>query len=367
MDFQKAFDTVPHQRLLNKLEGYGINGKILSWIESFLSNRFQYVKINNSCSKSLKVTSGVPQGSVLGPTLFIYYINDLPLVINNTKVKIFADDTKVYKGINDQDDTIILQNAIDNMFQWTQKWLLQFNKDKCKILHLGKNNPKHKYTIGEDCNKVILDETDLEKDLGIFIDPNLDFKKHIKNIVKKASYSSYKILKNFSYKTSNILVPLFKTLVRPILEYGNSVWTNSLKKYMTKVENVQRKFTKHIKGMSDLPYEERLKRIKLPSLEFRQLRGDMIQVYKIANKFYDPLSTKTIFEFSTNSRLRGHSLKISKQSVNKSKYANFFTSRVVNSWNNLPENIVKAKSINEFKNLYDKLNENIQYSLNITE
>ena len=103
------------------------------------------------------------------------------------------------------------------------------------------------------------------------------------------------------------------------------------------------------------------------SLEFRQLRGDMIQVYKIANKFYDPISTSTIFDFSTDSRLRGHSLKISKQSVNKSKYANFFTNGVVNSWNNLPENIVKAKSLNEFKNLYDKLNENIQYSLNITE
>ena len=112
--------------------------------------------------------------------------------------------------------------------------------------------------------------------------------------MKKASYSSYKILKNFTYKTPNILVPLFKTLVRPILEYGNSVWKNNLKKYMTKIENVQRKYTKHIKGMSNLPYEERLKKIKLPSLEFRQLRGDMIQVYKIANKFYDPSSTSTI-------------------------------------------------------------------------
>jgi len=186
MDFQKAFDAVPHQRLLNKLEGYGINSNILHWIKSFLSDRFQYVKINNSSSSSLKVTSGVPQGSVLGPTLFIYYINDLPCVVNNTKVKIFADDTRVYKGINNHDDTLILQNAIDSMFQWTQKWLLQFNKDKCKVLHLGKNNPKHKYTIGDDCHKVILDETELKKDLGTLIDPNLDFKKHIKNIVKKS-------------------------------------------------------------------------------------------------------------------------------------------------------------------------------------
>ena len=365
MDFKKAFDTVPHQRLINKLKGYNINGNILNWISSFLTNRYQYVKINNSTSEKRIVSSGVPQGSVLGPTLFIYYINDLPNVVKNINIKIFADDTKAYKGIKSEDDAIVLQKAIDEMFQWTQKWLLQFNKDKCKILHLGKNNPKYNYTIGEEENKVTLSETELEKDLGIYIDPNLDFKKHIKSIVKKASHTSYKILKNFSYKTSSILVPLFKTLVRPILEYGNNVWTNKLKKYTTKIENVQRKFTKHIKGLSKLTYEERLKKINLPSLEFRQKRGDMIQVFKIAKKFYDPLSTDTIFNFSSSSRLRGHNYKISKQYVNKSKYANFFSNRVINEWNNLPDYIVNAKTINEFKNLYDKHTVDSHFKINI--
>ena len=177
MDFKKAFDTVPHQRLINKLKGYNINGNILNWISSFLTNRYQYVKINNSTSDKRKVSSGVPQGSVLGPTLFIYYINDLPNVVENINIKIFADDTKAYKGIKNEDDAKLLQKAIDEMFQWTQKWLLQFNKDKCKILHLGKNNPKYNYTIGEEENKVTLSETELEKDLGVYIDPNLDFKK----------------------------------------------------------------------------------------------------------------------------------------------------------------------------------------------
>ena len=140
MDFRKAFDTVPHQRLLSKLKQYNVNGPILNWINSFLSDRSQFVKINNSVSDPLKVTSGVPQGSVLGPTLFIYFINDLPNVVNNSNVKIFADDTKVYNKIDNSDNVKHLQNAIDELYLWTQKWLLMFNKEKCKILHLGKNN-----------------------------------------------------------------------------------------------------------------------------------------------------------------------------------------------------------------------------------
>ena len=298
MDFRKAFDSVPHKRLINKLKAYKIEGPILKWIISFLSNRTQYVKLNNASSSKLKVTSGVPQGSVLGPTLFIYFINDLPNVTNDTPVKIFADDTKVYNGINNVENVKKLQESIDAMFEWTQKWLLKFNKEKCKLLHIGKSNKKNKYFIGTGHQRINLDESDLEKDLGIYIDPNLDFRKHIKNTVKKSSFSSYKILKNFTFKKSNILVPLFKTLVRPILEYGNVIWANGIKKYMTKIENVQRKFTKHISGISNIPYEERLKKIKLPSLEYRQLRGDMIQVFKIAHNYYDKASVDNIFNFS---------------------------------------------------------------------
>ena len=365
LDFRKAFDTVPHQRLITKLKSYNIQGKILNWIISFLSNRSQFVKINNAESEMLPVTSGVPQGSVLGPTLFVYFINDLPDIVKLSKVKIFADDTKAYNSIKSQVDVINLQSVIDDMFLWTKKWLLKFNKEKCKILHIGKKNPKNKYFIGEEDNKIELTETDLEKDLGIFIDPNLDFKKHIKSIVKKASYLNYKILKNFTYRDPSILVPLFKTLVRPILEYGNSVWSNGLKKYKNLVENVQRKLTKHITGLQDISYEDRLKIIKLPSLEYRLLRGDMIQVFKIANNYYDPVTTHSIFKFSNNSRLRGHNFKIIKKSTNKSKYSNFFTNRVVNTWNNLPCSVVNAKSINDFKNLIDKHFNELQYKINL--
>ena len=163
------------------------------------------------------------------------------------------------------------------------------------------------------------------------------------------------------------MVPLFKSLIRPILEYGNSVWTNGLKKYRNIAENVQRKFTKHIKSLSSLPYEDRLFKIKLPSMEFRQLRGDMIQVFKIAHGFYDPVTTNTIFQFNKNSRLRGHSLKISKQRVNKTKFASFFSNRVVNNWNKLPNYIINSKTINEFKNSFDDYNKHLMYKINLDD
>ena len=365
MDFRKAFDTVPHKRLLNKLKGYNINGPVLNWIESFLSDRQQFVKINNECSSNLKVTSGVPQGSVLGPTLFIYFINDLPNVVTNSSVKIFADDTKVYKEIKNENDVNDLQKAIDEMYNWTQTWLLKFNAEKCKLLHLGSNNNKYDYFIGTEEKRVLLDKSDLEKDLGIHVDQNLNFKEHIKKTVKKASYACYKILRNFSFKDDNILVPLFKSLVRPVLEYGNVVWNNKIKKYMSKIENVQRKYTKHIKGLFNLNYEDRLEKIKLPSMEYRQIRGDMIQVFKIAKNYYDPKSTANIFQFSQNTRLRGHIHKIDKIFTNKSKYKNFFTNRVTLKWNSLPSSLMEAKSINEFKNKFDALNKDIMYSTNI--
>ena len=133
LDFRKAFDSVPHKRLLAKLSGYGVRGSVLSWISSFLSNRFQYVSIGNCQSNQVPVTSGVPQGSVLGPSLFIYFINDLPEVTNSF-LKIFADDTKVYAGIKSEMDKEELQRSIDKMVEWTSKWMIKFNGEKCKII-----------------------------------------------------------------------------------------------------------------------------------------------------------------------------------------------------------------------------------------
>ena len=137
LDLQKAFDKVPHARLLTKLNGYGVQGNVHTWIKDFLTGRQQFVTVGNDSSDVAPVTSGVPQGSVLEPTLFIYFINDMPDTLD-CLVKIFADDTKAYSSVHSADMHKTLQANIDKLVQWTDEWQIRFNSDKCKVLHLGK-------------------------------------------------------------------------------------------------------------------------------------------------------------------------------------------------------------------------------------
>ena len=243
LDFRKAFDSVPHKRLLCKLKGYGIDGNLLKWIGDFLSDRTQYVAINGISSDGVPVTSGVPQGSVLGPTLFIYYINDLPTV-SDTPTTIFADDTKSHNTIESQDDQIKLQTCINSMVDWSILWLLGFNGEKCKMMHLGKNNPHYTYTINDGNLVRNMETTNCEKDLGVHVDPLLEFNEHISKVVKKSRGIAGMIFKSISSRTSDILVPLFIALVRPNLEYANPVWSPFKRKFIDHIEKVQRQFTK---------------------------------------------------------------------------------------------------------------------------
>ena len=280
LDFSKAFDSVPHQRLIHKLNSYGVQGNVLKWVSDFLSNRTQYVAINGEQSMTIPVSSGVPQGSVLGPTLFIYYINDLPNATDQL-VRLFADDSKAYAEIKTEEDQVKLQKGIDDLVNWSNEWLMHFNSKKCKILHLGSNNPKYVYTM-KDGNEVReLEETVCEKDLGVNIDPLLDFNKHITTICNKGRALSGMLVRNLTYRYIDIMVPLFKALVRPHLEYANAVWSPYKKKDIKRIEQIQKDFTRKIEGLNGLDYSERLRKLNLPSLEFRRIRGDLIETYKI--------------------------------------------------------------------------------------
>ena len=353
LDFRKAFDSVPHKRLLTKLKGYGVTGKVLDWVQDFLSNRNQFVCINGKSSNKAPVTSGVPQGSVLGPTLFIYFINDLPEVARSL-VKIFADDTKAYCSIRTETDHITLQDTINSFVEWSDIWLLRFNSDKCKVLHLGSNNPRHEYEIKNGDVTSKLETTNNEKDLGVFIDENLTFNHHLNTAVKKARSMAGMLQRHITYKVKGTMIPLFKALVRPVLEYAVSVWCPYMKKDIEKMEKVQQQFTKRVKGMSDLSYTGRLAKLKLPSLIYRRIRGDMIEVYKILNNYYDPVTTKSLLTLNNNSHsTRTNSMKLEKPSFNKQKYQMFFTNRVINLWNRLPQETVKSKTLNAFKNNID--------------
>ena len=171
LDFAKAFDKVPHKRLLSKLKGYGIKGKIYDRIKDFLCNRKQWVVINGKFSHWIHVTSGIPQGSVLGLILFLIFINYLPDVLNCC-MKLFADDAKLYMPITNSHDEEILQQNLDISDIWAEIWDMDFNTKKCKHEAWGQN-PTQKYTMKSGVERVSLEQVNLEKDLGVTVDNNL--------------------------------------------------------------------------------------------------------------------------------------------------------------------------------------------------
>ena len=363
LDFAKAFDTVPHKRLIAKLEGYGVKGDVLMWIQDFLANRTQYVSVNGERSTSMPVSSGVPQGSVLGPILFVYFINDMPSA-SEEDMNLFADDAKAFKEIQALQDQKDLQRCINALVKWSIKWGMGFNGCKCKVMHLGRNNPKYDYTISDGTNTHTLEETVCEKDLGVHVDNVLSFDSHISLTAKKARKSAGMLLRAIEFKTPFILVPLFKSLVRPILEYANTVWSPHKRKHIDLLEKVQRSFTKRVIGMYDLEYSQRLERLGLPSLEYRRMRGDLIETYKVLHEIYDPITTRELLSLNT-SNTRGHNFKLSKNSPHLNTYKYFFVNRIVNLWNQLPSPVVNSPSINIFKNGIDSLFQNYMYTTNI--
>ena len=181
MDFQKAFDTMPHRRLLEKPESYGIRSKTKRWIASFLGDRRQRVMVNRTASEWRPVTSGIPQGSVLGPGLFGVYINDLPKNVTSG-VRLFANDTKVSRQIRKENDAKEVQDGLQG---WSDMWLLKFHPQKCKLMSIGRKNKYHRYYMMVDNNKIYLEETTAEKDIGVVFDQNLNFRPHMEEIGKK--------------------------------------------------------------------------------------------------------------------------------------------------------------------------------------
>ena len=290
LDFRKAFDTVPHERLLQKLESYGITGNIISWIRQFLSDRMQLVKVGNEYSDKTLVLSGIPQGSILGPLLFTVFINDLPEGVQSV-CKLFADDTKIFNISSNHD---ILQQDLNYLLDWSNIWDLHFNVEKCKVLHVGKHNPLNSYFMLSRDGTTAIEPCSEEKDLGVTFNKHLNFDTHIHNCVNKANKMLGLIKRTFRYLDKTIFCKLYKALVRPHLEYANSIWYPYLKRQSITIEKVQRRATKLLKECRHMTYSERLSFLNLHSLLGRRIRGDLIQVFKIYNGI-DDLSWSDFF------------------------------------------------------------------------
>lgn len=350
LDLAKAFDKVSHPKLLQKLWAYGIRGSLHGWTKSFLEGRQQRVIINSVPSAWNPVTSGVPQGSVLGPILFVIFVNDLPEHTISI-AQMFADDTKLYRVIHNQHDRDILQQDLSNLKDWAENWKLQFNASKCKILHIGINNPHHEYHMGET-GAPPLEITTLEKDLGVLMDPELKFTEHVEKQVNKANKILGLIRRTFEYLDGEIMKRLFTSLVRPHLEFSNVAWSPRLIKDQRLIESVQRRATKLVPELKQLSYEERLRKLKLPSLYYRRTRGDMIETYKLMHGHYT--LNQDLVELHGQFTTRGHPLKAKKKYCRTNLRKSYFSYRIVDNWNSLPAQVVQAKSINAFKSKLDR-------------
>ena len=242
----------------------------MGWITDFL-------RVGNKYSTNTNVLSGIPQGSILGPVLFTIFLNDLTDGLSGS-CKIFADDTKLYGTSNIyanlQNDIIILQT-------WSDRWNLYFNMDKCKVMHIGKANARFDYYMQKNVNEVtLINKCTKEKHIGVIFDENLSFDAHIQSTINKANSMTGIIRRTFTYLNKNSLVKLYCALVRPHVEYGVKIWFPYLKRQSVAVEKVQRRVTKILSELQYLTYTERMKKLSLPSLKYRRIRGDMILVYK---------------------------------------------------------------------------------------
>ena len=353
LDFQKAFDTVPHQRLLTKLEACGVGGDIGNWIAAFLRNREQRVVVDGEMSDWTRVLSGVPQGSILGPVLFLIYINDIPGQVGS-KVKLFADDTKLYKVIEGKEDRLSLQSDLCSLCEWSKKWQLKFNIEKCKSMHVGDNGGEidNYYMVSHEGERIDLQEVTEEKDLGVVVKSDLRWTDQCSGVIGRATGAMRKLKTSFKHMDVEIFKRVYPSYVRSHLENSVQVWSPHLLGDIDRLEKVQRRATKSVRGLRDYSYEERLKMLKLHSLSKRRLRGDLIEVFKMVRGL-SGLKFDDFFQYAEQGSTRGHRFKLFKMRSNFNKRLVFFSQRVINEWNGLNESVVEAESVNTFKNRLD--------------
>lgn len=349
LDFSKAFDKVNHNLLIAKLADRAVPQRLIAWIQSFLTQRMQRVVLDAHFSDWTSVGSGVPQGSVLGPLLFNLYIDDLDSVLlSPVKVKKFADDTKIYVTYKPNAAVAsaqTLQSSLDGLSQWCSKWQMKLNQKKCNVLHFGHNNPRLTYTI--DGHK--LEPTASIRDLGVTISSTGGVSEHCIKVAAQARKITGLMLRTFSSRKPSVVLPIFKTVIRPIVEYATPVWNPCLSKDIAEIERIQRKVTKCIFGMRNLSYDERLQRLGLPTLEVRRNFFDLIECYKIVHGLVRSDCHAVLTLSDCNTRGFQSKLKCTLHTARHNVRRHFFIERVLTLWNALPSEVVLHPTLSAFK------------------
>lgn len=278
LDFSKAFDKCDHGVISHKLKAYGIGGKIGVWVHNFLTQRQQQVRIMGHTSAKEWVTSGVPQGSVLGPLLFSILISDIDKGLQTSSLLSYADDTKLFQGIEDSGNAEALQNDLSSLYSWAIENNQQFNLSKFESISFSSSGLKNLYF---DTNDHPIKSKNHIKDLGITISQDGSFNKHIDIITAKARQLTGWILRTFDTREQLPMLTLLKSLIIGTVEYCCPVWSPGDQKNIIKLERIQSNFTKRIQGMYQHHYWKRLKELKLFSLQRRRERYMIIYIWKI--------------------------------------------------------------------------------------
>ena len=353
LDFSKAFDKVPVRRLLSKCEGLGIQGDVLVWITEWITGRQQRVVINGQASGWADITSGVVQGAVLGPCLFLIYLNDIDGAVAHLSgiLSKFADDSKWARKVLNEEDRKEFQEGLDRLMEWAEDWQMEFIKKKCHIIHLGKNNRGYEYNLGG----TKLESSECEKDLGVMVHQTL---KPSKQCAKTANMVLGQLTRGVGYRDKKVFIDLYKTYVRPHLEYCVPAWCPWLIGDKELLEAVQRRAVKAVTNLRSQTYEGRLQELGLDSLEERRKRGDLITAYKVltGKDNVDPTTWFTNFDHGVGAvtrRQAGH-LNVEIPVWDGEVRRNFWSVRVCNPWNNLPDEVKEVETLNGFKNAVDK-------------
>ena len=351
LDFSKAFDKVPHIRLSKKLQYYGIQGTTQTWINNFLKDRKQQVVVDNATSNTTPVTSGVPQGTVLGPTLFLIFINDIADNITSP-IRLFADDCVIYRPVLCQQDHENLQNDLNTLVDWSNTWQMEFNVKKCAIMQIGTSTRKRalNYTMKGEPLEIV----DHHPYLGVELSNNLKYNLHVDNICKKASSVLGFLKRNLRHCPPKVKERAYQSLVRPKLEYATPIWIPQQKTQQKQVEQVQRKAARFV---NNKPYNpERpdsvtsmIQEMKWNTLEQRRIWTDVTLMYKVVNQliavptaYQPPLAT-------VRGTRSSHCMKFVPYHCRIHIYQHSFFPRTVYYWNTLPESLVLSPSLEAFK------------------
>ena len=310
--------------------------------------------------------SGVPQGSVLGPTLFLIFINDIDYAaeVTDAVIKKFADDTKCWMVVESEEQRKRFQAMLDNLEEWSSLWQMDFNTDKCHVLHVGKKNAEYSYKWGGGH----LEQANEEKDVGVLISRTLKPSLQCAKAASIANQVLGQMSRAISYRDKFTFIRLYKVYVRPHLQYCSSAWYPYTAADKEVLENVQRRAVRMVSGISGT-YEQKLRQLGLTTLESNRIRGDMIEMFKL-------MTGKTKIDYQQFFRLapardgavntRGNSgyLNVEEPKLAKTDVRRFFFSqRCPRQWNVLPDAVKRVGTVASFKRAYDEYVASLDSSL----